>query len=66
MSEAIPGNRETFKNDENGFYFAFKHVKRYFTLKAIFIFGLAYLVILENWLIIKIRLISKFMTSQLG
>ena len=46
-----------FKMMKNGFYF---------TLQALYIFALIFLVMQENALIRKIRLISKFMTSSAG
>ena len=61
MSETIFCNWRSFKNDKNAFYF---------TLKALFGFKmfklLLFLVMEKIGLISKIRLISNFVTSQLG
>ena len=57
-SETIFGNWKSFKNEGKGFLF---HLKSSF---FIFKFCLDYLVQLKNSLMRKVRLISKFMTSQ--
>ena len=62
MSETIFGNLKSFKNHEKAFYLTFKAL---FVLK-LFKFCLDFLVMQNNNLIRKIRLISKFITSQIG
>ena len=62
-SETISGNWKPFKNDENFFLL---HVKSSFRSWDIYIFVLTYWLCKKSGLIRRLRLISKFITSQTG
>ena len=62
-SERMPGNWKLSKMNQKCFLF---YLKSYFRSENIYIFVLTVLVMQENFLVSKLRLISKLMAPQTG